>query len=343
MSGRRERSRATIKDVARVAKVSVTTASEALNGKPRVAASTRVRVEEVAKELGYSASLSARNLHAGRTGALALVVAPMQATLEQDDAQAVWDIDFYVQILNGANARAFQLGYLLSMVPFQSSAHEFLDAVDGVIVVDPSPDEALLSRTQVDRMHCVTVGRNTNSISWVDNDFLVATTEALDRLTSSRPGRPMFFLTETSSLYVRDELSAYLDWCFGHGIEPIIHRAPGYELEDAEPVIRDALSNPGRSFDSVVTTLDTLALATARVAHDLKLAVPDDLQILSLADSRYLAVGAPTAVTALDLQPAQLGSTAIDIIVSEIENGQDPSHKLIDTSLTLRDSTLAED
>lgn len=342
MVARKARHRATIKDVAHRANVSVTTASEALNGKPRVAEGTRERVEMAAKELGFSASRSAKGLHAGRTGALALVVAPLQTGAGAETVQVEWDIEFYVQILNGASARAFHRGYVLSMVPFESSTHEFLDAADGVIVVDPGPDEPLLARAQENRRHCVTVGRNTHSLSWVDNDFQVATTEALDHLTRGRAGQPMLFLTETSPLYVRDELSAYLDWCFAHGKEPIIRRSPGPELEDAEPVIREALLKADRTFDSVVTTLDTLALATVRMANEMKLDVPGDLQILSLSDSRYLRIGFPTSVTALELQPQRLGAIAVDMIVDEIEAAQDPSNQLVGTSLIVRDSTVAE-
>lgn len=340
MSKRTNGGRVTIKDVARAANVSVTTASEALNRKPRVAQATRKKVEQVAKELGYSASRSARNLHAGRTGALALIVAPLQLGNQEDSRQAVWDIDFYIQILNGASARAFERGYLLSMVPFEASTLQFLDAVDGAIVVDPSPDEDLLVQAKINNRHCVTVGRNTHSLSWVDNDFQSATRSALEHLTQTEESRPMFFLTETTSLYVRDELSAYLDWCFERNIEPVIHRAAGHEVDDAEPVIEEALSRPERPFDSVLTTLDTLALATARVAARLGLEVPDDLQIFSLADSRYLEMSSPVSITALDLQPARLGALAVDVMVEEIEKGSAQDYVLVESYLSIRDSTL---
>src|SRR5690606_4057374 len=52
----------TLLDVARAAGVSKTTVSDALSGRGRLPAATRERVSAVARELGYVANRSARNL-----------------------------------------------------------------------------------------------------------------------------------------------------------------------------------------------------------------------------------------------------------------------------------------
>src|SRR5262249_5078893 len=54
--------------------VSVNTVSRALTGKPDVNAETRVRVQELAKELGYMPNLLARSLLRGRSSLIGLVV-----------------------------------------------------------------------------------------------------------------------------------------------------------------------------------------------------------------------------------------------------------------------------
>ncbi len=55
----------TLRDVASAAGVAVSTVSYALNGKGRVDAATRARVQEVADRLGYRANRSAQNLRVG--------------------------------------------------------------------------------------------------------------------------------------------------------------------------------------------------------------------------------------------------------------------------------------
>ena len=59
--------RATIRDVAALAGVSIGTASKALNGQGKLRATTRDRVAAAARELGFAPNVLARGLLAGRT------------------------------------------------------------------------------------------------------------------------------------------------------------------------------------------------------------------------------------------------------------------------------------
>ena len=61
----------TIKDVARLAEVSVATVSRALNGHPRVTPETRERILRVAAELRFTPSSAARSLITRRTHTVA--------------------------------------------------------------------------------------------------------------------------------------------------------------------------------------------------------------------------------------------------------------------------------
>ncbi|MGW4100767.1 LacI family DNA-binding transcriptional regulator [Mycobacterium sp. NPDC004974] len=334
--------RITIKDVAHEAGVSIATASESLNGKGRVAAATRQNVIDVANRLGYTANRIAKNLNAGRTGSLVLTVSPMAVRSSTTDLQPEWDIEYYFRVLNGASAEAFRRGFLLSMLPSQLSSEAFLSAADGLIVVDPSDDDELLTQVARTGLACATIGRNSGDFSWVDNDFSTGTTTALVHLNAVRSSRTALFLSETSSSYVRDELSAYLDWCSTVSLDPIIIRSPGPRVDEAEPVIRAALASPDRRFDAVLATLDTLAFATERSAHMLGLAVPDDLQVVSLTDSRYLDYGLQKPITALDLHPVRLGEVAVDLLVAALDGETGRRRELVNASLTVRESTLAD-
>ncbi|MUL84142.1 MULTISPECIES: LacI family DNA-binding transcriptional regulator [unclassified Mycolicibacterium] len=334
--------RITIKDVAHEAGVSIATASESLNGKGRVAAATRQNVIDVANRMGYTANRIAKSLNAGRTGSLVLTVSPMAVRSSTADLQPEWDIEYYFRVLNGASAEAFQRGFLLSMLPSHLSSEAFLSAADGLIVVDPSDDDELLAQVARTGLACATIGRNSGEFSWVDNDFSTGTTTALAHLDAVRSSRTALFLSETSSSYVRDELSAYLDWCSTVSLDPIIIRSPGPRVDEAEPVIRAALASPDRRFDAVLATLDTLAFATERSAHMLGLAVPEDLQVVSLTDSRYLDYGLQKPITALDLHPVRLGQVAVDLLVAALDGETGRRRELVNASLTVRESTLAD-
>lgn len=63
----------TLKDLSRHLGLSVTQVSRAINDHDDVSASTKERVREAAKELGYSVNLTARSLVTGRTGMVCLI------------------------------------------------------------------------------------------------------------------------------------------------------------------------------------------------------------------------------------------------------------------------------
>jgi DNA-binding LacI/PurR family transcriptional regulator len=63
-----------LKDVARLAGVSVRTVSNVVNDAPYVAGPTREKVQRALEELGYRPNLAARTLRQGRSGLLGLVV-----------------------------------------------------------------------------------------------------------------------------------------------------------------------------------------------------------------------------------------------------------------------------
>lgn len=72
---------ATLHDVARLAGVSIATASKALNGRPHVSAVTRSEVMEAAERLSYSPNALARGLVGGRTGIVGLLTSDLEGRL----------------------------------------------------------------------------------------------------------------------------------------------------------------------------------------------------------------------------------------------------------------------
>ena len=68
------RGRATIRDIADLAGVSIATVSRVLNDRPDVARETRETVLQVVREHGFSTNRGARGLSSGRTGMIGLTL-----------------------------------------------------------------------------------------------------------------------------------------------------------------------------------------------------------------------------------------------------------------------------
>ena len=93
-----------IRDVARMAGVSVATASLALNGRPGVADETRRRALAAAEQLGYRANPQAQALRRGRTTTYGFVVRNFANP-------------FFLEVLSGAQQVAGDAGAtLLSLI-----------------------------------------------------------------------------------------------------------------------------------------------------------------------------------------------------------------------------------
>ena len=98
---------ATLRDVAREAGVSVSTASRAVNGQPFVSAEVRERVLAATEELGYRPDFAARSMRTGTTGAVGLVVSdisnPLFATIARAADHALSPRGYALMVANSAN------------------------------------------------------------------------------------------------------------------------------------------------------------------------------------------------------------------------------------------------
>jgi LacI family transcriptional regulator len=125
----------TLRDVARLAGVSISTASKALNGRRDVRAETRVRVIEAAERLSFSPNALARGLIIRRTGTVGLLTSDLEGRFSipilmgAEDAFGSGKASVFLCDARGDNIREqHHLRALLSR------------RVDGLIVVGARPD-----------------------------------------------------------------------------------------------------------------------------------------------------------------------------------------------------------
>lgn len=114
----------TIKDVAKLAGVSISTASYALNNRPNVHPETKARILMCAKQLNYYPNGNARNLKARKTGNIGVFVYAFAGPIFSD-------------ILEGIRQRIYESDYNM-IVSSGITSENLLNErqVDGAIVVD---------------------------------------------------------------------------------------------------------------------------------------------------------------------------------------------------------------
>lgn len=143
----------TLSDVARRAGVSEATASRVLNGRRYVAATTRLLVQEAARDLDYVPNRAARDLSMARTGTVALLVHHAQYPAHGEGT-------FSSRVVDGVSRALRHAGYDLLYVPVDDAAIRRVAGLaavrpgrsDGVIVLGPAfPRSALAALAATER------------------------------------------------------------------------------------------------------------------------------------------------------------------------------------------------
>ncbi|MFS0737634.1 LacI family DNA-binding transcriptional regulator [Sphingomonas sp. 1P06PA] len=129
---------ATIRDVARMADVSVASASRALNGMANVRAATADRVRAAADALGYVPHAGARSLSIKRAHAIGVVLPDLHG-------------EFFSELVRGMDRQASRLGFNLLLSNMHADPDQAIAAlramrgrVDGLVVMAPHLDTAAI-------------------------------------------------------------------------------------------------------------------------------------------------------------------------------------------------------
>lgn len=140
----------TLKDVAKLAKVSVSTASYAMNGSSLILPETKQRVLDAAKELGYRINGSAKNLKKSKTEIVAVFISGFTGPV-------------FNEMLEGVHDYVAKHGYEL-VVCASNDKHRLIveNHFDGAIVLNYHMEDDLLEMVASEKMPIVVLDRESN-------------------------------------------------------------------------------------------------------------------------------------------------------------------------------------
>jgi DNA-binding LacI/PurR family transcriptional regulator len=340
-AGGRRGGRAGIRDVAAAAGVSITTVSDALNGKGRLPDATRRHVRDVAERLGYRPSAAARALRTGKSGLIGLTV-----TTYGEEPFTFTEFAYFAEMARAATSAALARGYALVILPAGSrnSAFDVWSnvALDGTVVIDPSEGDPVVTELVRSGIPVVSDGRPAPSLpvaGWVDNDHEAAVRDLLDHLAASG-ARRIGLLTGTSTdTYTRLSTRAYHDWCTRVGQEPVVEAYPAHDPCAGAVAADRLLGRPDRP-DAVYGLFDPNGTDLLAAAHRYGLRVPEDLLLVCCSESAVYSATDPP-VTTLSLRPDRIGTTVIQLLIDAIEGTAPPGpvEHVMPTDLLVRASS----
>jgi DNA-binding LacI/PurR family transcriptional regulator len=303
-------------DIARLAGVSVSTVSRALNGSPLVNAETRERVAELARSLNYAINLGAQNLRLQKNRTVAVVV-PYEAGSRQHISDP-----FFLSIVGAIADALTDLGMdmLLSRVDAEhlDQAAQVLDSgkAAGLLVIGQWRHHDQLNALAARRLPVVVWGAQLPQQLYcsVGGDNRLGGRLAAQHLLGLGRRR-IAFLGDAALPEVLHRREGFWEALREAGLkpEPALELAAPFEVGAAQQQIQDFMREHPE-LDAVLACSDLLALQAIQALRALGRRVPqevavtgyDDMPLAAFCDPPLSSVHQPVAEAGAELVRALL-------------------------------------
>ena len=326
---------ATLKDVAYMAGVDVSTASRALNANNNVSPETRAKVAAAARKLGYKPNIMARALRKGRTHAIGVLAPRLH-------------LSTFSEILLGIERAARVMGYTVQICvtddePFIEREHLSRlrnGFVDGIIIVSTGKNTQLLRDIRsegtavLQMMRCQDPG-----ISSIVAEYEACAYDAA-RYLYGRGCRRIGLISGPQELvpfrlryegYARamEELGLEQITCVGKGETTSFEY--GYECTNT-------LLDRNPSLDAVIASVDLQGTGAIRALTERKIRIPDEVRVMSLSGHELGRI-LQTGMTAMEIPAFEMGTEAVKKVVGDIEAPEGETRSVLHMSFAV---TLVE-
>ncbi|MGM9538662.1 MAG: LacI family DNA-binding transcriptional regulator [Candidatus Onthomonas sp.] len=322
----------TIKDIARMAGVSVSTVSRVLNNHPDVSAPIRAQVLKVVEEQHFIPNSAARNLVRSQRNTVGVICretgnplyTPIIAAIEAELEALGWAI-----CLRQAPGGEAALSYAAQL--------ERAEKLKGIILLGGRGDytAAMAAPLNVPFVCCTFTlpfgDLKPEQYSSVSIDDRAASYWAVEHLYSLGH-REIAFLAPDVEDRSAGELryQGYRQAQQNRGLsqrpEQLI-LCGSDELDRVYQTVRD-LTQGGERFTALLALSDNLALAAIKAIHDSGLRVPEDCSVMSLDGLETTRYTLP-AITTLVQPQGELGRQSVRILSEIIEEGGSHQHILL--------------
>lgn len=314
-----------IKEVARLAGVSIATVSRCLNNPEKVTAKTRAKVEDAVSETGYRPNTLARSFRRGRTNVV-MVVLPSIGT------------PFFAAVMQGIRKAAKASGYSILIEETDSNtitadeigAKVASKQADGIILLaslSPFGTEVVSAKSQRALpivIGCETISPELFEFPAVHVDNVAAAAEATNYLIDNGHRRIAMIYGLQTSLLTRDREVGYREAMTRAGLDIdagwVVEGK--FTIEGAREATRALLSHSNRP-TAIFCANDEMAIACIHEIKAAGLSVPGDISVIGFDDIPYAAVVDPP-LTTINQPAEEIGRRVMCRLHDEIEQGQRP-------------------
>ena len=317
--------RPTIADIAQRAGVTKAAVSFALNNQPGVSPSTRQRILEIAREIGWQPNSAARALSDGRAGAFGLVIDRPAGFLGAEP--------FFMQLIAGIQGAlaADHTALLFTVAEDRAAEIELYRTwwaqrrVDGVFLVDLHVDDPRVPVLRELALPTVVIGapEGAGGLSAIWTDDAASARVVVDHLTRLGHRRIARVTGMTDLWHTRIRTDAFLAAAGSAGVEAYCVTAD-YTAEGGADATTTLLASPHPP-TAIVYDNDLMAVSGLGAAQRVGIDVPGELSLVAWDDSVMCELVHP-ALTALSRDVTAYGSRAAKRLL-ELSNGAEPGDR----------------
>jgi len=332
-----ETGRASIRDVAARAGVSVTTVSHTLNATRFVSDAAKTKVHEAAHALGYVPSEIARGLKHNTTRTLGMLV-PNNSN------------PYFAEIIRGVEHHCYGAGYSLLLCNSNDDAQRQTDhlrvlaerRVDGIVLVASGDDDDIVACCKDLRLPLVLVDREIDSIAvdLIEVDHAAGGELATAHLLAMGHPRVACIVGPADLRPSQQREAGWRRALERAGVSP---RADEIERGDFGPqsgaAAMQQLLRSAQPPTAVFVCNDMMAIGALHAAHEAGVDVPRQLSIVGFDDIELAAYTSPPLTTVAQPKEA-IGTGAAGLLLERLREGRTaPRRAILQPELHLRAST----
>jgi len=327
----------TIRDIARVAGVSINTVSRALNNKPDVSEETKEKILRIAKELGYVKNFTASSLRQKRTKTVGVVIA--------DSSNP-----FYAEVLKGIESAARKYEYQIILMNTERIYKHEEEAVR--ILLERRVDGLLISPVQDKNddikylvskgTPLVIVGRHFDDIKVdeIHSDEVrggyLATKHLINRGYRKILMISGFLFKSAARMRLEGYKKALEEFGLEYDEEYVI--ISDIDIEDGYNAVYEAKKR-GLVFDGVFCYNDMMAFGAMKALKELGFRIPEDVAVVGYDDIMFSSLVCPP-LTTIRIKKFEMGFEAFRMLLQRLRGQRKRvKRKILDVELIVREST----
>lgn len=328
---------ANIKDIARLANVSKSTISRVVSNNGYVKPQTREIIEQVMVELNFRPNMFAKGMRTNRSFSIGILF---------PDLSNPFFAEWY-QVVDRISGTMGYLNYICITDPLGKTEIKRIDdllarSIDGIIFFSYHKQLEVLGKLQSISQHTpvvccdgMMIGEN---LSYVCADGRKGTYEAARYLIVNGRNRIAYIKGSDAYQVGFNRFEGYKQALEKSGlfIDESLVFSGDFKMTDGYEAARYfmQLTHPP---DAIMAATDNMALGVLNYLKEYGITVPDQVAVVGF-DNLNLSAGSNPPLTTIELPIEQLATSAIEALISQIENDKTVIRQVFDCKLVKRQS-----